>query len=135
MGFHQDRPPVAIQALDDPALPRWEVQIEGPFQGVGNGPGQLGVVAGVGNGYPAYVVDQVEVRAIDPSLVQRMRPQQLCAPFDRLDAFRQKTFEPLVVGRGAVYDGNRADGHARMPVRIMGLQECRIQCLCHAGSR
>jgi hypothetical protein len=135
MGFHQDRPPVALQALDDPALPRWAVQIEGPFQGVGDGPGQLGLVAGVGNGYPAHVVGQVEVRAVDPLLVQRMRPQQLRAPRDRQDAFRQKAFEPLVVGRGADDDGHRADRQARVPIRIVGLKECRVQCLCHAGSR
>src|SRR5208337_3924533 len=79
MGFHQDRPPVAFQALDDPALPRWTLQVEGTLARMGDGPGQLGLITWAGNRHPAYMIGQIELRIGDPLLVERVRPQQLRA--------------------------------------------------------
>ena len=66
--LHQDRPLVALQALDDPALPQRAVQVEGTLQGVGDGPEQFGVVARAGNRHPAHMMGEVESRIVDPLL-------------------------------------------------------------------
>src|SRR6516164_1061446 len=79
--LHQDRPLIALQALDNPALPERAVQIEGTLQGMGDGPGKAGVIARAGNRHPAQMMAKVEPRSVDPLLrtIERVGPQHLCA--------------------------------------------------------
>ena len=83
-----------LQALDDPALPQRAVQVEGTLQGVGDGPGQLGVVARLRQGHPSHMVGEVESRIVDPLLdaIERVRQQHLRAPRYRLNSFCQQSF-------------------------------------------
>ena len=132
MGFHQDRPPVAFEPVDDPALPRWQVRVEGALARMGDGTGQLVLIARAGNRHPAHMVGEVEFRIVDPLLVDRVRPQQLCAARDRQNPFGQQSFEQFVVGHRPVDDGDRAGRQARVLIRILRSDESRIQCLRHA---
>ena len=121
--LHQDRPLVALQALDDPALPRRAVEVEGAFQGVGDGPEQFGLVAGLGEGHPVHVMGEVE----SGSSIHSAALRSTACTADAESVLPEDALMQLVVGSGAVDDGDGADRHACVPIRVRELEESRIQ--------
>ena len=86
MDFHQDRPPPAREALDDPALPEGAIAIEPRLHCIGDEPEQRLVVTGVRKCYAVNVMSEIDVRIVHPlrrAEVQRMHAQHLSEPWDR----------------------------------------------------
>ena len=94
-----------------------ELQVQGALQGMGDSAEQLGVIARLGQRHPPEMMGEVE-----PGMVNPLVPPHLRALWNCLNTFCQKHFELIVVGGGTVYDGDRAERHARMPNWILGLR-------------
>ncbi len=62
MDLHQDRPPISLEAFDDPAFPGRQAGVQGSFQGVGDGTEEFGVAAGLRQGNALHVWTDVHAR-------------------------------------------------------------------------
>src|SRR5579875_647760 len=119
MDLHQDGPAVALQALDDPALPQRTIPVQTAFQYAGDRPKQLGVVAGTRDSDAPQVPGQIEVWIVDPlgrADVKVLAAQHLSAPRYGPDAVSQNGFQLPVIRSCTLDDGDAADRQAHVPV-------------------
>ena len=130
VNLHQHRPPIAFQALDDPAFPQRPIPVQAALEHIGDNSEQFAVIARPRHRDSAHVAGEIESRIVDPlrrTDVEGLGAEHLRAARNRLNTLCQNVFEFFKVGRGPFDDRDSADCQTDVTVRILRHQETSVE--------